>query len=186
MLALDRQVATDRGLNVGTIEASIDDLSTLPASHYEIVAQPVSTCYVPDIVAVYRAVARVIVPGGLYVSQHKQPVSLQVETERLGYGYCLTDPYYRHGPLRSAAPSRLREAGTVEFLHRWEEMIGGLCRAGFVIEDLVEPCHAEEHAEPGSFGHRAMYVPPYVRIKARRCVHDVPPGRISEGLILNP
>jgi SAM-dependent methyltransferase len=167
MLELDRQVAAELGLAVRTIEASMDDLSVLPGASFEIVAQPVSTCYVPDILAVYREVARVTMPGGTYVSQHKQPASLQIEPHTL-HGYRVVEPYYRAGPLRAAAVSRLRESGTLEFLHRWEEIVGGLCRAGFVVQDLVEPCHAEEHAEPGSFGHRAKYVAPYVRIRARR------------------
>ena len=41
-------------------------------------------------------------------------------------------------------------------------------RAGFVIEDLVEPCHAKADAQPGTFAHRSQYVAPYVRMKARR------------------
>jgi hypothetical protein len=80
----------------------------------------------------------------------------------------LNEPYYREGPLPSAEPGRLRERGTLEFLHRWEELIGGMCRAGFVIEDLLEPLHADQEAEHGGFAHRAQYVAPYVRIKARR------------------
>jgi SAM-dependent methyltransferase len=168
MLALDRHVAAERGLAVRTIEASMDDLSVLPQASFDIVAQPVSTCYVPDILAVYRAVARVTVAGGLYVSQHKQPVSLQAEPQASGGGYAIVESYYRSGPLPASAAGRLREAGTLEFLHRWEEIVGGLCRSGFVVEDLVEPCHASEHAEPGSFAHRSQYIAPYVRIKARR------------------
>jgi hypothetical protein len=46
--------------------------------------------------------------------------------------------------------------------------LGGLCRAGFVIEDLIEPVHARPNAEIGSFAHRSKYLAPYVRIKARR------------------
>jgi SAM-dependent methyltransferase len=168
MLALDRRVAAERGLAVRTIEASMDDLSILPPASFDIVAQPVSTCYVPEILKVYCEVARVTAPGGIYVSQHKQPVSLQIEHQASGQGYAIVEPYYRSGPLPAAAANRVRETGTLEFLHRWQEIIGGLCRSGFVVEDLVEPCHAEEYAEPGTFAHRSRYVAPYVRIKARR------------------
>jgi len=168
MLALDRQVAAERGLDVRTVEASMDDLSVLAAASFDIVTQPVSTCYVPDILAVYREVARVTAIGGLYISQHKQPASLQTDARPSGLGYSVNEPYYRTGPLPSATASWLREPGTLEFLHRWEEIVGGLCRSGFVVEDLVEPCHADEAAEPGSLGHRARFIAPYVRIKARR------------------
>jgi SAM-dependent methyltransferase len=169
MLELDRRLAAQRGLSVRAVEASMDDLSMFVAGGFDAVVQPVSTCYVPDIVAVYREVARVMVPGGLYISQHKQPACLQASLPPSGRGYELSEPYYRSGPLPPAIPGcQHREAGTVEFLHRWEELIGGLCRAGFAIEDLIEPRHGDPLAEPGSFKHRSGFVPPFVTIKARR------------------
>jgi hypothetical protein len=64
--------------------------------------------------------------------------------------------------------SRHREEGALEYLHRWEQLIGGMCRSGFVVEDLMEPLHAARGAERGSFAHRSAYVAPYVRILARR------------------
>jgi SAM-dependent methyltransferase len=169
MLELDRRLAAERGLEVRTVEASMDDLSMLPAAAFEVVLQPVSTCYVPDVAAVYREVARVMLPGGLYISQHKQPASLQAEVLPAGRGYVLSKPYYRAGPLPPVIEGCLhREAGTLEFLHRWEELIGGLCRAGFVLEDLVEPRHGDLRSEPGAFKHRCAFVPPFVTLKARR------------------
>lgn len=169
MLAQDRQVAAERGLTVRTVEASMSDLSCLAADEFDIVYQPVSTCYVPDVRAVYHQVARVLVGGGTYISQHKQPASLQAEQRPLpGGGYAITEAYYRTEPLGNVHGSLLREPGTLEFLHRWEELIGGLCQSGFVIEDFVEPFHAELDANEDSFGNRAKYLPPYFRIKARK------------------
>ncbi len=172
MLALDRAVARERGFDVRLIETSMDDLSMFSAGEFDSVVQPVSTCYVPDVQPVFREVARVTRPGGVFISQHKSPVSLQTELRPSaggGEGYAIVERYYRTGPLPAATePSALRERGTLEFLHRWEELVGGMCRSGFVIEDFLEPLHAKMQAEAGSFGHRAQYVAPYVRIKARR------------------
>ena len=168
MLALDRVVAAERGLNVQTVQASMDKMPMLATSAFDIVVHPVSTCYLPEVGPVFREVARVTRPGGIYVSQHKSPVSLQAKPQATTDGLRLQEPYYRKGSLPPAEPCRTRESGTLEFLHRWEELIGGLCRAGFVIEDLVEPMHADDTDEPGTFGHRSKYVAPYVRIKARR------------------
>ena len=167
MLALDRQVAAERSLDIRVIQASMDALSMLGDGEFDLVVQPVSTCYVADVGPVFREVARVTRPGGLYVSQHKTPTSLQTDIRPEGKGYCLCEPYYREGPLPAAEPCRTREPGTLEFLHRWEELVGGMCRAGFVIEDLVEPMHAKPQAEVGTFGHRSGFVAPYVRVKAR-------------------
>lgn len=170
MLALDRKVASERQLAVKCIEASMDDLSMLARGQFDAVIHPVSTCYVPDVAPVFREVARVCRPGGLYISQHKTPVSLQASLRPAGHGYLIEEKYYRRGPLPACnEPSRLRESGAIEFLHRWEQLIGGICRAGLVVEDLIEPMHADQE---NPFGERAQYIAPYVRIKARRVAND--------------
>jgi SAM-dependent methyltransferase len=169
MLERDRAVAIQRGLKLRTVEASMTDLSMLAEGSFDAVVQPVSSCYVPDVIAVYREVARVTAPEGLYISQHKQPSCLQAEALPSGRGYLLSEPYYRSGPLPPVLPGlQYREAGTVEFLHRWEELLGGLCRSGFVVEDLLEPKHGDGRAEPGTFAHRCHFMPPFVTLKARR------------------
>lgn len=174
MLELDRQVSAERGFPLRLYEASMDDLSMLRDAEFDIIVHPVSTCYVPDVRPVFSEAARVLRAGGLYISQHKTPTSLQCGVDPIaGGGYGLHHRYYRDTPVpapESSASSlkRLREPGAVEFLHRWEQIVGGICRAGFVIEDLVEPVHAKPQSAAGSFADRAAHVAPYVRIKARR------------------
>lgn len=183
MLQLDREVAQQRNLRVQTVATSMDDLSMLPAGRFEIVIHPVSTCYLPDIRPVFAEVARVMTPGGIYISQHKQPISMQAASEPKAGRYEITESYYRQGPLPPVAGCLHREEGTLEFLHRWEEIVGGMCQAGFVIEDLSEPLHADPHAAAGEFKHRSGYVPPYVRIKARRRA-EAGTGKDSRQLIM--
>jgi len=179
MLEHDRRIAATRGLKLRTVEASMDDLSVLPAGGFDVVIQPVSTCYVPDVCAAYREVARVTAAGGLYISQHKQPASLQAEAQSSARGYAITEHYYRNGPLPPAMDGlQHREAGTAEYLHRWGELLGGMCRAGFVIEDLVEPRHADPQAAPGTFAHRCCFLPPFVTVKARRVASEVPAAKL--------
>ena len=167
-MELDREVAAERRLELKTVAASMDDLSMFTAGEFDIVIQPVSTCYLPEIAPIYREVARITRSGGTYISQHKSPMSLQADIQPSGHGYELVEPYYRSGPLPPVVGSPHREEGTLEYLHRWEEILGFMCRAGFLIEDLIEPLHAKADALPGSFAHRSRYVAPYVRIKARR------------------
>jgi len=170
MLELDAREAARRNLKVRCVEGSMDRLDMFTDQSFDIVHQPVSTCYVPDINAVYAEVSRVLRDGGLYISQHKQPTSLQiVERDSQDRYDAVTAPYYSDAPLPPIAQTNLvREPGTWEYVHRWEELLGGLCRSGFVIEDLTEPLHAKPGAEPGTFAHRSQFIAPYVRIKARR------------------
>ncbi len=168
MLSIDLREADRRGFSLRLIQASMDDLSQLQGEEFDIVHQPVSTCYVPRLELVYREIARVMREGGLYVSQHKQPTSLQVSHADSFHRYVLGVSYYHEGPLPALQDSAYRENGAMEYLHRWQDLVGGLCKAGFVIEDLVEPRRGDPKAAPGHFGHRGMVVAPYVRIKARR------------------
>lgn len=169
MLDLDRQVARERGIHIEILQASMDDLKALGTARFDVVIHPVSTCYLPDVAAVFTSVATVTRPGGLYVSQHKSPISLQASITPNGAGrFELAWPLDDHQPLPPEPPSRLREAGTQEFVHSLTALFGGICQAGFVIEDVHEPTHVKTGAEIGSFAHRAMFIPPYVRILARR------------------
>ena len=111
MLELDRIVATERGLDVVTVQASMDDLSMFGPAAFDLVIHPVSTCYVPKIEPVYREVARVLRGDGLYVSQHKTPQNLQASLDPSARGYELVEPYYREGPLPPAAGSRAARDG---------------------------------------------------------------------------
>lgn len=173
MLRLDQQQAAKRGLAVRTLEASMDNLAELSEASFDIVHQPVSTCYVRDIGRVYREIARVLKNGGLYISQHKQPTSLQISHRDEQDRYVIGLEYYQTGALPLVEDQSYRERGTTEFLHRWDDLVGELCRSGFVLEDLREPYRADHNAPPGHFGHRGRFVPPYVRLKARRVVRPV-------------
>jgi SAM-dependent methyltransferase len=179
MLELDREVAAKRQLSMRLVQGSMSDLTMFSSGEFDLIVHPVSTCYVPDICAVFGQVARVLRPGGLYISQHKSPVSLQAS---IGWspgaqadhptktgGYVIQHGYYDPNPVLPVTQrTHLREPGAKEHVHRWEQIIGGMCRAGMVIEDLVEPFHADAAAEPGTLAHRSAYIAPYVRIKARR------------------
>ena len=168
MLQLDRREAERRGVKVTAVEASMDDLSGLPEASFDIVHQPVSTCYVADIGKVYREIARVAKDNSIYISQHKQPTSLQIVRRDQRDNYVIGVDYYHEGPLPAATDTSYRESGTTEYMHRWDQLVGELCRAGFVIEDFREPYRGDSNAKPGHFRHRGRFIAPYVRMKARR------------------
>lgn len=178
-LELDREVAASRRLTLKTVQTSMDDLSMFRIGEFDIVIHPVSTCYVDDLNAIYQQVAKVTRVHGTYISQHKQPASLQAAVTPSEQGYELTEPYYRRDPLPNVRGSLHREEGTLEYIHRWEQLIGAMCRSGFVIEDLTEPKHGEPKATPGTFAHRSQFVAPYVRIKARRTSLQAKPESAS-------
>jgi SAM-dependent methyltransferase len=169
MLELDRRIAEERRLVIRTIETSMDDLQMLATGEFDLVVQPVSTCYLPSPARLFPEIARVTRPGGLYISQHKQPVNLQASLQTYTGSYVIEHAYYDPLPVSPATePNKLREPNTHEYVHSWECLLGGICRSGFVLEDVTEPMHARSSAALGSFHHRCHFIPPYIRLKARR------------------
>lgn len=169
MLEVDRQIAKKRQLSIRTIETSMDNLQCFESGEFDLVIHPVSTCYLPSLRVLFPEVARVTRGGGIYVSQHKQPVNLQASLQTFTGQYVIEHAYYDSSPVAPAVqPSRLREPNTREFAHSWTEILAGICRSGFSIVDVTEPKHAQADGLPGSFGHRCHYIPPYIRLKAIR------------------
>ncbi|HZE98423.1 MAG TPA: class I SAM-dependent methyltransferase [Planctomycetota bacterium] len=165
----ERQLDHDRKAGLKTRCASMDRLDGLGDASFDIVVQPVSACYVADLDRVHAEVARVLRPGGLYIVQHKQPGSLQSSPDDAGGAFRILQPYAEGGALPEPGPGvPHRESGTVEFIHTLDALLGGLCRAGFVIEDVAEPPRGDVAAAPGDPAHRALYLPPYLKVKARR------------------
>lgn len=168
MLKLDQREAHRRGFSIRTLCCSMDDLSELHSRTFDIVHQPVSTCYVPDVNPVFQEIARVLRPDGIYISQHKQPVSLQISHRNRRDQFVIGVEYFHEGPLPEVADTSYRESGATEYLHRLDVLVGGICRSGMVIEDFREPVRADPKAPVHHFGYRGRFVPPYLRIKARR------------------
>lgn len=171
-LERDRETARRFGLHVETVQGDMCDLRALVEAGrtYDLVYQPVSSDYVPDVNAVYREVARVLRPGGQYLVTHWNPVYWQLD-ERWDDGYRVVRPQRPgQGLLQEfwEIDGQRVPIGTVEFFHPLDDLIGGLCRAGFVIEDFREGDRGDPDAPPGSWEHLRSFFPPLLAIKARR------------------
>lgn len=169
MLELDRRVSQELRFNVRLIQGTMLDMPMLRDAEFDLVIQPVSTCYVSDVSRVFCEVSRILKPNGLYVSQHKQPINLQASLKTRQNRYSIETEV---GAVAMAAkadePSPLREPSTREVAHSLESLLGGICRNGMVIEDIHEPNHANRDSAADTMGHRSRFIPPYLRIKARK------------------
>ena len=169
MLELDRKILQSLKFNARLIQNCMTCMPMLRAEEFDLVVQPVSTCYVLDIASVFREVSRVLKPNGLYVSQHKQPINLQASLKvREGKYTVDTEIGKSARSVPQDEPSPLREPNTQEIAHSLESILGGICRNGMVIEDVLEPDHANRQSGIDSMGHRCRFISPYLRIKARK------------------
>lgn len=164
----DREAAERYGLALECVETDLQDLSALAAEPFDLVFQPVSSLYVPDIRRCYQQVATVTKPGGLYFSEHWNPVQMQLAEDGRwdGQAYRLsTQPGTGPHPW---PPGDLGEATCWHYIHPMEDLLGGICDAGFVMVRFDERGQGEFDADPGTQEHLDTYLPAHFGILARR------------------
>lgn len=169
-LALDRQVAAETGLDLECVQADMCDLSVLGRRRYDLVYQPVSTCYVPDVRRCYQAVASVLRPGGLYWSQHWNPTQIQVSTTYAwdGSAYRLDHPLTGRVARVLSGPGQADGPLLWHYVHSLGDLIGGMCDAGFAIERFADVGQADSSAKATSDAHLGAYLTPFYTVLARR------------------
>jgi SAM-dependent methyltransferase len=167
-LRLDEDLAAELGLNIKCVELDMLDLTPLHGRGFDLVHQPVSSCYVPDVVALYQQVLRVLRPGGWYDVEHWNPVHLQL-------GGWTDDGYLLERPMLPGVPVPWHPAAPADsavvcwhYIHPLDHLIGGLCRTGFRVRRLRERTHGNRAAIFGSDDHLAAYIPPFFRLLAQR------------------
>lgn len=173
-LARDREVATHYDVTITTVEADMRDLSALAADSFDLVHQPYALNFVPDAVAVFREVARILRPGGRYYLQCANPFVSGIGTpDWNGEGYTLRRPYVQGAALTYADESWVYDRaehgaepipGPREYQHTLSTLLNGLIGAGFVLERVADnkDLHPDPDAEPGSWQHLTAIAPPWL------------------------
>jgi ubiquinone/menaquinone biosynthesis C-methylase UbiE len=168
-LSRDRDAAARLGLEILAVEGDMRDLSAFDAASFDVVSQPYSLNFVPDCRAVFREVARVVRPGGLYCVDVATPYFLGVgERDFDGHGYVVKLPYVQGALLETPDPAWVAPGHSVEppreYRQTLETVINGLVEEGFRITHLDEGLHTDPdlHATPGSWDHFNAVVPPWL------------------------
>jgi SAM-dependent methyltransferase len=162
-LEADREMARHYGYEVKTVQGDMRDLSCFEAGAFDLVYQAVSACFVPDLGEVYRQVARLVKPGGVYRVEHCHPATHTVEEESWdGRGYRIEDPY---------GPGMVEDPDAVEFTHLMSDIFNGLVECGFVIRGVWDdPRHLRDAsaAKPGTYDHLLDFVAKHFAIVAEK------------------
>jgi SAM-dependent methyltransferase len=163
-LEQDEFVARRDGLNLRTVLGDMRDLSDFADDSFDLVFNPVSNLFVPELTPVWRECHRVLRRGGTLLCGFLNPDVYLFDHEALDKRRELVVrhrlPYsdLTHVP----AEERARLWGTnapLEYSHTLAEQIGGQLAAGFVITGFEEaPHHADATAGwlPGYFATRAI------------------------------
>lgn len=168
-LALDRRAASRYGLVIECVRCDAMDCTPLRGRSFDLVYQPVSTLYLPDARHCYRQVARLLPPGGLYWSEHWNPVEMQLDDTLAwdGTAYRLSRPQ-GVGPVPAPAGSTHENAVCWHYIHRLDDLLGGLCAAGLMIAGFAERPGADRSAPPASRPHLGAYIPGFFTVLARK------------------
>lgn len=164
-LAKDRLVARREGLDLRLVEGTMEDLSALGDASFDLVFNPASVMFTPDVRRVWRECARVLRPGGALLSGFLQPLTylfdraaLDSEDEPLVARHRI--PY---SDLRDLPPderaARLGRREPMEFSHTLTDLLGGQMDAGLhlvaMYEDVFGDARLDAH-HPGLLATRAV------------------------------
>lgn len=172
-LRRDREAAAHYGVDVETRQGDMRDLSCFGEAAFDIVYHGYSLGFVPDARAVFRQVARVMRPGGVYHFGCANPFSVGLAgSDWNGEGYTLKRPYVDGAEVtyedqewvydRGKAGARIPP--TREYRHRLSTLFGGLIEQGFVVLHISDytDIDPDPEAAPGTWDHLVSIAPPWL------------------------
>lgn len=141
-LEQDRLVAERESLPIRTVEGDAADLSPFTDGSFDLVFNPVSTVFMPDVRAVWKECYRVLRPGGVLMTGFMNPVHYIFDLYKADEGILEVVHSIPYSDLTSLPKEDLAEylekGLPLEFGHSLTDLLGGQCNAGFVITDMYE------------------------------------------------
>ena len=150
-LDLDRKLAQRHNLQLRIEQGSMTDLSRFADESFELILNPVSSCYVPDILPVWRECARILKLKGRLISGSINPVNFLFEendgSDDRGLVVKHPLPFIERDVLSEAELSAaVAREMTFTWSHSLDELIQGQISCGMVICGFLESRRTDPRA----------------------------------------
>lgn len=147
-LQADINVARREGLDLKAVDGDMADLSAFMDGSFDLIIHPVSNCFVPDILPVWREAFRVLRPGGRLMTGFIHPVDFLFDEDLSEQGIFQLKYQMPYSDLTSiSAVERTARYGAdelYEFGHTLSDQIGGQLDAGFLLAGFYEDVSEDE------------------------------------------
>lgn len=163
-LARDDEVATRDGLKLRTVLGDMRDLSAFGDASFDVIVNPVSSVFCPDLTPVWEESFRVLRAGGILMSGFMNPDVYIFDEVALERQELVVRHRLPFSSLDLSETDRMHAygSGPIEYSHSLTEQIGGQLAAGFMLTHLREgPHHADVTANhfPAYIATRAVKPP---------------------------
>ncbi|MEO8457336.1 MAG: methyltransferase domain-containing protein [Chloroflexota bacterium] len=163
-LERDEMVAKREGLAIKTALGDMRDLSEFGDASFDLVFNPVSNLFSPELGPVWRECYRVLRPGGSLLTGFLNPDIYIFDPEPLDARGELTVRYaIPYSDVADRTPAEQEQFpgkdAPLEYSHTLTEQLNGQLQAGFVLQAFEEAPHhgnATKDYMPGYFATRAL------------------------------
>ena len=139
-LQRDIEIAAREGFEIETVSGDMADLSMFQNDQFDLVLNPCSVCYIPEVVPVWREVFRVLKPGGTFVAGVINPVHYIFDAVEMDRGN-LTVRHripYSDADLGDQQNEIIGDERPREFGHSISDLLGAQVDAGFHLIGFFE------------------------------------------------
>lgn len=138
----ERLVAAREGYDVRVLEADMSQPFPFPDACFDLIFNPVSNCYIRDILPMQRECARVLRPGGVLMTAFVKEEHFLFEPDFRREDALISRHPLPFDPLRDLTEAQRRQKldgrMPLAFSHTLTEQLGGLMQSGFELTDIFE------------------------------------------------
>lgn len=136
----DIEIADREGFEIETVAGDMTDLSMFADESFDLVLNPCSVCYIPDVVPVWKEAWRVLKPGATFVGGFINPLHYIFDAVKMDRGELSVRHKipYSDADLGDQQAEVIGEERPREFGHSLNDLIGAQMEAGFHLVGFYE------------------------------------------------